>query len=203
MTPALAFLSGYLLGSVSFALLLARARGIDLRAVGSGNLGATNTSRALGAGAGILVFFLDAAKGVVPVLVWRAFEAEELAVVLAGAGAYLGHIWPLYLGFRGGKGVATLIGALLALAPWTLLSVVPFALGLVLITRIMSLGSLVFGVGLPLASYLREDTDAVFGFTVGAGLFLFWTHRSNIRRLLAGEENRLGASRRSKSEETS
>lgn len=201
MTPGLAFLSGYLLGSVSFALLLARARGIDLRGVGSGNLGATNTSRALGARAGILVFLLDAAKGAVPVLLWRAVEAEELAVVLAGAGAYLGHIWPLYFRFRGGKGVATLIGALLALAPWTLLSVVPFALGLVLITRIMSLGSLVFGVGLPTASYLRGDSDAVLGFTVGAGLFLFWTHRSNIRRLLAGEENRLGASRRADSEE--
>lgn len=203
MTPALAFLSGYLLGSVSFALLLARARGIDLRSVGSGNLGATNTSRALGPRAGIFVFLLDAAKGAVPVLVWRAFDAEELAVVLAGAGAYLGHIWPLYLRFQGGKGVATLIGALLTLTPWTLLTVVPFALGLVIVTRIMSLGSLVFGVGLPLTSYLRQDSDAVMGFTVGAGLFLFWTHRGNIRRLLAGEENRLGASRRAKSEESS
>ncbi|MCH2101762.1 MAG: glycerol-3-phosphate 1-O-acyltransferase PlsY [Planctomycetes bacterium] len=203
MNHVLVFLGGYLLGSVSFALLLARARGINLRSVGSGNLGATNVSRALGARAGILVFLLDAAKGAVPILLCRAFGAEELSITLSGAGAYLGHIWPVYLRFQGGKGVATLIGALLALAPLTLMVVVPFALGLVLITRIMSLGSLAFGVGLPLASYLFEDRESVFGFTVGAGLFLFWTHRSNIRRLLAGEESRLDTSPQTKSEESS
>ncbi|MAW62319.1 MAG: acyl-phosphate glycerol 3-phosphate acyltransferase [Planctomycetes bacterium] len=199
MYLALPFLSGYLLGSVSFALLLARARGIDLRSVGSGNLGATNTSRALGSGAGLLVFLLDAAKGAIPVLVWASLDSEPLAAVLAGAGAYLGHIWPVYLGFRGGKGVATLIGALLALAPWTILTVAPIALASVLITRIMSLGSLVLGLGLPIASALRGDPVEVLGFSAGAGLFLFWTHRSNIRRLLAGEENRLGAKKQASS----
>ena len=118
---------------------------------------------------------------------------------IIGAGAYLGHIWPVYLGFRGGKGVATLIGALLALAPWTILTVAPIALASVLITRIMSLGSLVLGLGLPIASALRGDPVEVLGFSAGAGLFLFWTHRSNIRRLLAGEENRLGAKKQASS----
>lgn len=191
MTPVLAFLSGYLLGSVSFALLLARARGINLREVGSGNLGATNTSRALGPAAGLMVFFLDAAKGVIPVLAWKWGGGEALAVVLAGAGAYLGHIWPLYLGFRGGKGVATLIGALLALAPLTILIAAPFPLAAVLVTRIMSLGSLALGVALPIVSWLREDPPTTFYFTAGAGLFLFWTHRSNIARLVSGKENQL------------
>jgi acyl phosphate:glycerol-3-phosphate acyltransferase len=200
MTPFLAFLSGYLLGSVSFALLIARARGVNLREVGSGNLGATNTSRALGPGVGLAVFFLDAAKGFVPVLVWKLGEGEPLAIVLAGAGAYLGHIWPLYLGFRGGKGVATLIGAMLALAPWTILITAPFALAAVLLTRIMALGSLGLGLGLPIVSWLRDDPATTVGFTVGAGLFLFWTHRSNIVRLLSGQENRLGQKKKPTSE---
>jgi glycerol-3-phosphate acyltransferase PlsY len=197
MTPFLALLSGYLLGSVSFALLIARARGINLREVGSGNLGATNTSRALGPRVGLAVFFLDAGKGLVPVLAWKFGGGEPLAVVLAGAGAYLGHIWPLYLGFRGGKGVATLIGALLALAPFTVLITAPFALAAILLTRIMALGSLAFGLGLPIVSWLREDPSTTFGFTAGAGLFLFWTHRSNIARLLSGQENRLGDKKKS------
>lgn len=195
MTLALAFTSGYLLGSISFALLLAKLKGIDLRGVGSGNLGATNVSRALGPSAGFTIFLLDAAKGALPVLAWRWAGEPMDASVAAGFGAYLGHIWPLYLRFRGGKGAATLIGAFLALSPWTILSVAPFALGAVLVTRIMSLGSLGLGVGLPIAAWWREDPQPVLVFALGAGTFLFWTHRANLRRLLHGEENRLGRAR--------
>lgn len=196
MQPLLALVGGYLIGSISFALLLSKARGVDLRSIGSGNLGATNVSRALGARAGVLVFLLDASKGAIPMLILTALGAEERVIVATGLGAYLGHIWPLYLKFRGGKGVATLIGCLLAGIPWTALLVAPFALGALFLTRIMAVGSLTLGAGLPIASYLREDSADWFAFASFAGVFLFWTHRANLRRILTGQENRLGRSKR-------
>lgn len=152
MVALLAFFSGYLLGSISFAWVVARSRGVDLRTVGSGNLGATNVTRALGPRAGLAVFLLDVAKGFVPAFVCLLAEAAPPAAVCAGLGAYAGHIWPVWLRFRGGKGVATLVGALLALAPVTSLLVAPFALMAIALTRFVSLGSLVLGAGLPLAS---------------------------------------------------
>lgn len=194
LIPLLALLSGYALGSVSFALLVVRAKGIDLRQVGSGNLGATNASRALGSGGGLFVFFLDVAKGFVPAALWSLTGSLE-AAVLAGLGAYLGHIWPIYFGLRGGKGVATLIGALLWLAPVTLVTAAPFALALVALTKIMSLASLSLGVTLPLLSWWRQDPQEVFWFTAGASAFLFWTHRSNLQRLVRGEEKKFGRSK--------
>jgi len=187
----LALCSGYALGSLSFALLVVRAKGIDLRQVGSGNLGATNASRALGKGGGLLVFFLDVSKGFAPAALWSLAAAPE-AAVLAGLGAYLGHIWPVYFGFRGGKGVATLIGVLLWLAPITLLIAAPIAILLAVLTKFMSVASLSLGVALPAISWLRKDPQEVFWFTAGASAFLFWTHRSNVQRLIQGQERRFG-----------
>lgn len=200
---ALAAAAGYGLGSVSFALLLARARGIDLRQVGSGNLGATNAGRALGRKAGILVYFLDALKGFVPAWVAARWTGSPDLAVAAGAGAFLGHLWPLWHGFRGGKGVATLSGALLALAPWVLLAAgLSFLLG-VLLTRIMSVGSIAFGLALGPAAFVLRAPAPIAVFAALGGLALIFTHRANIRRLLRGEEKPLGQRSREAGEESS
>jgi acyl phosphate:glycerol-3-phosphate acyltransferase len=197
MDYLLASLSGYLLGSISFALLFARLRGINLREIGSGNLGATNAGRALGRKTGVLVFVLDAAKGAVPAWAWMTWGAEPEFAILAGLGAYLGHIWPIYLKFRGGKGVATLIGALLILAPISLLWSLLAPILTILWFRIMAVGSMALGLALPLVAWWRHEPREILYFMLGAGLFLFYTHRSNIARLLAGSEKKLGAAKTS------
>lgn len=196
---------GYLLGSVSFAWLLACLRGVDLRSVGSGNLGATNAGRALGRPYGVLVYLLDALKGWAPAQAGLLWKPEEPWVAVAGAGgAVIGHVFPVFLRFRGGKGVATLSGTLIALAPWALLlSVPPFVL-IVLLTRYMSLGSLFLGVSIPGLAWLSPELGVraapypqpVLYYCLVAGAFILFTHRSNVRRLLAGEENRLGGRKR-------
>jgi glycerol-3-phosphate acyltransferase PlsY len=185
---------GYLLGAVSFALLLGRARGVDLRTVGSGNLGATNAGRALGRGYGLAVYLLDALKGLLPALLApRLLDGDPaLLGTLAGAGAVAGHVWPFWLRFRGGKGVATLSGALLALHPPTLAAGAVVHLLVVKATRVMALASLCFGVALGVAAWVLDAPEPTAWFACFAGLLLFWTHRSNLRRMLAGAEDRLG-----------
>ena len=191
---------GYLLGSISFSAVMARAKGIDLRSIGSGNLGATNAGRALGWQAGLLVYLLDAAKGWVPAeaaLRWDGESHESLLLAsVAGGCAFLGHVWPVFHRFRGGKGVATLSGAALAIAPEALLwSALAFLL-VVLATRFMSLGSLVLAVALPIAAWWTGGAAGAHAPVVVVlavcGALVFYTHRANIRRLLQGTENRLG-----------
>jgi glycerol-3-phosphate acyltransferase PlsY len=184
---------GYALGSVSFSLLLAKSRGVDLRATGSGNLGATNLGRALGKGYAVAAYLLDMLKGALPALLALALDGRASVAVAAGGAAVLGHVWPLWHGFRGGKGVATLSGAMLALMPLGTL-----AAGLawwltVRFTRWVSAGSLAFGLALPLAAWLRGHETAIQLFALAGGLFLFYTHRSNLMRILRGEEHRVGA----------
>ncbi|TAH34557.1 MAG: glycerol-3-phosphate 1-O-acyltransferase [Planctomycetota bacterium] len=192
---ALAALTGYLLGSVSFAWLLARVRGVDLRAAGSGNLGATNAGRVLGRGLGLLVFLLDAGKGALAA--WLGCHAWTdgawEAGAAAGGGALLGHVWPVFMGFRGGKGVATLIGSMTVLAPAALALAGAAMLVPVVLTRYMSLGSLVFALALPVAVWIlaRERTPVLIVAAAACPL-LWYTHRTNIARLLRGEERRLG-----------
>lgn len=198
---ALAAAAGYALGSVSFALLLARARGVDLRRVGSGNLGATNAGRALGRGAGALIFLLDALKGFAPAIAFAGWGQDPALGALAGAGAFLGHVWPLWHGFRGGKGVATLIGALLALAPLTVLAAAVAMAGTVALTRMMSAGSIALGVSLGPVSWVMRDERPVFLLAALGGLALIFTHRSNIQRIRAGREHRLGGGPRRGPEE--
>lgn len=190
--------AGYALGSMSFALLFARAKGVDLRAVGSGNLGATNVGRALGRGYGIAVYLLDALKGWLPVFLAPLLlggdgaEGDVLLAVVAGASAFAGHIWPIWLGFRGGKGVATLSGALLALHPWTLLTAGAVHFLIASTTRVMALASLGFGLTLPIAAWAYGTPTPVVIFAALAALLLFYTHRSNLRRIFRGAEDKLG-----------
>lgn len=194
----------YLLGSVPVGFLLARARGIDIRAQGSGNIGATNVGRVLGKPLGILVFALDFLKGAVPVLLVLQGTAGSLfpegaspagPAVAAGLAAFLGHCFPLWLGFRGGKGVATGAGVVAMLVPLPALYGALAWLVAVSSWGYVSLASLLAAVALNLAHLalggFREPTDPRSLFCLAAGILVFVRHASNIRRLCQGTENRL------------
>jgi glycerol-3-phosphate acyltransferase PlsY len=194
----LLLLSGaYLLGSIPFSFLVARLFGIkDVRAVGSGNVGATNVMRQAGKTAGLLAFVLDAAKGAVVALLAQRLEGESSPLVpLAAAAAVLGHMYPVWLGFRGGKGVATGAGALLPLAPAaTLAGLVAFALTLGL-SRYVSVASVTGALTMAAATFLTATAPALRFTALGLALFIVWKHRANLKRLAAGTESRLGRPR--------
>jgi acyl-phosphate glycerol 3-phosphate acyltransferase len=198
----LTFLASYLVGAVPFGVLVARWRGVDLLHHGSGNIGATNVGRLLGRRFGILVFLLDFAKGALPVLVatrWlpAADVGPDVLGVTAGVAAFLGHLFPAYLHFRGGKGVATGAGVVTVLMPGpALAALVAWAL-LVTVTRYVSLASLAAAV---LLCALRlsltphpwaPEQRVVTGFCLAAVALVFARHRGNVRRLFQGTENRL------------
>jgi len=186
-------LLGYLAGALPFGVWVTRwARGVDVREQGSGNIGATNVARVAGKKLGILVLALDAAKGALPVmLALRMLPESPRAHVAVGVAAFLGHCFPVWLKFRGGKGVATAAGVLLVLVP--LAALAGFAVyGLILaVTRVSSLGSLSAGV---VAVATAIFTARAPEYAVLSGLlfvFMLWTHRGNIRRLLGRTEHRL------------
>jgi glycerol-3-phosphate acyltransferase PlsY len=188
---------GYLLGSVPFGYLLTRAAGLgDVRNVGSGNIGATNVLRTGHKGLAALTLLLDAVKGTAAVLVGHAIGAEGgvaiLAALLAGLAAFLGHIFPVWLGFRGGKGVATYIGVLLGVDWRAAIGFCAVWLVVALITRYSSLSALIAAVVTPLGLLAAGDRAAGV-LTVLLSALLIYKHQSNIRRLLAGEEPRIGA----------
>ncbi len=191
MTEALVFLLAYLLGSVPFGVLIARALGLgDLRAIGSGNIGATNVLRTGNKGAAAATLLLDGAKGGVAVLVARALVGEPAALV-AGFAAFLGHLFPVWLGFRGGKGVATFLGVLLALDVAAGLAACATWLATAFLFRYSSLAALVASASGPVWLWLFGRPDAAL---LGLALaVLVWIrHQTNIRRLLAGDEPRIG-----------
>ena len=204
------FLLGYLIGSVNFAVLVAKKHGVDILKAGSGNPGATNVKRVLGKGPGNLVFALDALKGFVgtglPTLVGYVVATQGLAVAIPGdpflhgvagfVGTLLGHCFSCFLGFKGGKGVASTIGGLLVLLPLPIV-IGAATWGLVFAaSRYVSLASIALGVSLPLSCWLLPLATALkfgpaeFWFAAAIAAFNVWTHRSNIARLLAGTENR-------------
>ncbi len=191
MTTALLVLAGYLAGSMPFGYWVVRlVRHVDIRTVGSGNIGASNVFRTFGPRLGLLVALLDTAKGFAPALL-AALVAGPLAGVLAGAAAMLGHWRPLFLGLaRGGKMVATCGGALLGVAPLVGFLAVAVWLGLFLVTRYASLGSVGAALGLPVIAFLLSEPWPVVVFTATAGLFVIVLHRSNLARLRAGTESR-------------
>jgi acyl phosphate:glycerol-3-phosphate acyltransferase len=182
---------GYLLGSIPFGLLLTRMAGLgDVRKIGSGNIGATNVLRTGNKGLAALTLLLDALKGTAAVLL-AGLYGPELAMA-AGFGAFLGHLYPVWLGFKGGKGVATYLGVLLGLAwPGALVFAVAW-LAVAFITRYSSLAALVAAVCAPVALYLLGFTQPALLF-VALSLLVFFKHRANIARLLQGTESRIGA----------
>jgi glycerol-3-phosphate acyltransferase PlsY len=194
---ALLSVGSYVIGSVPTGLWLGLAlRGIDIRDHGSGNIGATNTFRVLGARIGGAAFVCDLAKGLVPVLVARALDTGIYTALACGVAAILGHLFSMFLRFRGGKGVATSTGVFLGLAPWaTLLAAVVF--GIVFWrTRIVSVASFIAAAALTLGVFLLPLVPGVSiappvqWVATAVALLIVWKHRANIRRLLKGAENK-------------
>jgi glycerol-3-phosphate acyltransferase PlsY len=191
---ALSVVAGYLLGSLSFALLLVRWRtGTDIRKEGSGNAGATNVLRAHGNALGLAVALLDVAKGAAAVLLVRLVTADPRYAAAAGFAAILGHVFPLYSGFRGGKGVATAVGAFVVLAPAGTLACLAVFLLLVAATRYVSLGSVVAMALLPpAADLLSRAPRAVVVAAAATALLVVFKHIENLKRLARGEERKFG-----------
>jgi len=186
--------AGYLLGSVSFALWLVRWRtGTDIRASGSGNAGATNVLRAHGKGLAIVVALLDVAKGTAAVLLVRLVTADPWYAAAAGFAAILGHVFPLYSGFRGGKGVATAVGAFLALAPLAMAVCLAVFVAVVAASRFVSLGSVVAVVLLPpAAGLLSHSPRPIVVAAAATAVLVVVKHLENLKRIARGEERRLG-----------
>ncbi len=187
----LAFVLGYLLGSIPFGLVLTRAAGLgDVRSIGSGNIGATNVLRTGNKGLAAATLFLDGAKGTAAVLMADHFFGAVPAV-LAGLGAFLGHLYPVWLKFKGGKGVATYIGVMLGLLPKAGVLFCAVWLMVAIIMRYSSLAALVASIAVPVALYGMGQTELAIVATL-MSLLLIWKHRTNIRRLQSGEEPKIG-----------
>jgi glycerol-3-phosphate acyltransferase PlsY len=189
-------LASYLLGAVPTSYLAARLfRGIDLREHGSRNLGATNLYRVLGWRYAIPVGLLDAAKGLVPVLVFAPqVSSSELFALICGLVAVVGHVFSVFVGFKGGKGVATAAGVMLGLTPAALGVAVLVWAALVYLTGYVSVGSIAAAAIFPLAVYLLEPPDqpAMLWLDIAVAAAIVWFHRGNILRLFKGTENRFG-----------
>jgi glycerol-3-phosphate acyltransferase PlsY len=187
--------ASYLLGATPTSYLAGRVlRGMDLRQHGSGNLGATNAFRVLGWKGAVPALVFDIFKGWAPVALFPIWDANPHAqwALAYGAAAIVGHVYSVYVGFRGGKGVATSTGVLLALAPWAVLVGALVWGTVVFTTRIVSVASILAALVVPLAVFLTSGIGTVFWLTVGVALFVVFAHRSNIGRLLRGEEHRFG-----------
>lgn len=184
-------LMGYLCGSIPFGLLLTRMAGLgDLRSIGSGNIGATNVLRTGNKKLAAATLLADALKGTVAVVVARQLLGMEAALI-AGLGAFLGHLYPVWLKFKGGKGVATYLGVLLGLAPMIVLVFAAVWLGMAKLFRYSSLAALVAAVVVPIALHLYGRPEVASLFVV-LSLITILKHHQNIRRLLAGTESRIG-----------
>jgi glycerol-3-phosphate acyltransferase PlsY len=203
-----------LLGSIPFGFVAAKVKGIDIRSVGSGNIGATNAMRVLGKPIGIFVLLMDALKGYVAVAVlvplvfnWFAPHVAGLFVpyrdesmdlqirfkVIAGVCAVLGHNYTCWLKFKGGKGIATSAGVYIALAPWALLIALVVFIVMVVVTRYISVGSISAAVALSAAVWAITPHNVLLGVvTTALGALAIYKHKSNIQRLMAGTENRFG-----------
>lgn len=190
-----AALLGYVVGSLPLGFLIARGRGgVDLRQVGSGNVGAANVYRSVGRWLGVFVLLVDVAKGAGSALLARAFfsPAQEHAEALAGFAAIVGHIYPIWLRFAGGKGVAVAFGVFSILAPLSAALAAAVFVGATWITRYVSLGSILATVTLPVIEWSRGAPEAVMLAAAGAAVLILFRHRGNIRRLARGTERRLG-----------
>jgi glycerol-3-phosphate acyltransferase PlsY len=191
MKNILIFIVSFFIGSIPFGIIIAKVKGVDLKKVGSGNIGATNVLRSLGKYPALLTLLGDVLKGTAAVALGRYFGLSPLLVGLVGFGAILGHNFSLFLGFRGGKGVATSFGVLSIYSPQTALFTFIIWIIVVLTTKYSSLGALVsFGL-LPLSMLFFEQSDKIV-VAVLITLLIFVRHKDNIRRLLRGQERKIG-----------
>ena len=191
-------LTAFFMGSLPTGYLVARTKGINIKSVGSGNIGATNVTRAMGKGWGAFVLIIDALKGFIPVLFvklyFRSLSQTDLYALMTVSGVFAvaGHVFTPFLGFKGGKGIATTIGMLLALSPLFAGIVIMVWLILFLITRMSSVGALSAALSMPLITYFLFHRQPVFlimiSFACFMTVFIFFTHRENLQRLYRGEE---------------
>jgi acyl phosphate:glycerol-3-phosphate acyltransferase len=198
--PILLLIAAYLIGGIPFGYLLVKLKtGRDVRALGSGNIGATNVLRTTGRAFGLLTLALDIAKGWFAVWLAGRFTALDIGwMSAAGVAVVLGHAFPVFLKFKGGKAVASFVGVALALAPAALAAVVILFVAVVAWSRYVSLGALVGAALFPLAVWLLYHPEwPLMAATIFCGAFIVWRHKSNIERLRAGTENvlKLGGSR--------
>jgi glycerol-3-phosphate acyltransferase PlsY len=182
----------YLLGSIPFAWLVSRRHGVDIRTVGSGNPGASNVLRSVGVAAGMVVLILDVAKGTLAVLIAQWMGVDLAMLVAAAVAAIVGHVFPLWFGFRGGKGVATAAGVFAVLLPVGLIVAVAVFLVTVAITRFVSVGSLLAAGALVIVALARGAPSAVIIGATIVMVIIINGHRANLARLIAGTEPRLG-----------
>jgi glycerol-3-phosphate acyltransferase PlsY len=186
-------LVGFVLGSIPSGYLLVRLKtGADVRDSGSGNIGATNVGRVLGAKGGVLTLVLDGAKGAVAVVLGG--QLGVAAGAAAALGAVLGHCYTPWLGGRGGKGVATLLGSFAVLAPLATAGAAVVLVAVAALSRMMSLASLLASAALPLIAWLRAEPRATVVAAIAALVVIVWRHRANIGRIAAGQERKLGSS---------
>lgn len=188
----LLFAGSYLLGAIPFGLLLGKMVGADVRKEGSRNIGATNVSRVLGKKIGFLTLICDLMKGFLPIMAASLWlpdgAAKELVVVICGLLAVVGHMFPVYLSFKGGKGVATGLGVFLFLAPWSILISVCIFVAAVTLTGFVAVGSLIASALLPLWLYFLGESNVVIGGAIVLALLVWLKHHENIGRLIKGEE---------------
>ncbi len=196
-SPYLAVVAAYLIGSLSFAVIVSRLMGLsDPRSYGSGNPGATNVLRSGNKAAAILTLLFDALKGYVPVALAVAWQTRlgwsDAVIGFIGLAAFLGHLWPVFFRFVGGKGVATAAGVLLALNPWLGLGVLATWLVVAAVTRYSSLAAIVAALAAPLIQLMFWEPSLAALAVAVMSLLLVWRHEANIRKLLAGTESKLG-----------
>ncbi len=196
MPLILALISSYLLGSLPTAyLVIKRLKGVDIRQVGSGNVGATNVTRTAGFKAGVLVFLVDAAKGLIAARIISAFLPAPHTTALAlacGLAAALGHVYPVFLGFKGGKGFATMIGSVIGASPAAAVACLLIWMASFLAWRYASVSSILAAFALPIVLGLLHETAQTLWLASALGLLITVKHENNIRRLLAGTEHRWG-----------
>ena len=189
----LPILLGYLAGSVPFAYLLARLRGVDVRVAGSGNVGAANVLRTTGPWRGVFVMMLDVLKGISAVAIGQAMAGNPAVTALTGGAAVVGHIYPVWLRFHGGKGVAVAAGVFSVLSPGATGLAAALFLAIAWTTRYISLASIAATVALPPFAWIVGGSDAVVLVAAASAMLILFRHRANWRRLRTGTERRVGA----------
>ena len=192
MSTVLVVVLAYLLGSIPFAFLLSRQQGVDLRRAGSGNVGASNVLRTTGVRAAVLAMLLDGAKGTLAVLLAQLLSTDLAAAVAAASASIVGHVYPIWLRFRGGKGVATAAGAFAVLAPSATIAAVGVFIVSVTVTRFVSVGSVAAALTLVLVAAVGDASDVVALGATASAVIVIYRHRENLARLVAGTERRIG-----------
>jgi glycerol-3-phosphate acyltransferase PlsY len=193
LTYVLSLFAAYVLGSIPTGLLLGKIWGVDVRKEGSGNIGATNLYRTVGRSVGVMTLAGDCLKGVIPVLLARHYGLSVEYVAWIGLAAFCGHVFSVFLKFKGGKGVATALGVFLVLSPVAVVLALAVFVGLMVVWRYVSLGSITAAAIMPLAVALLGGNRHVFLVTLIISVVVIAKHQGNMRRLLAGTENRFRA----------